>query len=286
MDYLYDNFLPGFQRQIETFFTTIKANFNFDLGPEFEVQVCKFLRTFLPSKYGICRGFVVNENGVKAGDDIIIFDQERFPTLRLLPKDDFSLKEEIPIEAVYAYLEIKHNLTEDTLDKALKQVSNVKKLCSEREKVTRYQVDPYIQSDLKAPYQIKHLPAHRNPIYCAIVSRFTNGSDISEDVNNFLFSQKAKFSNNPNWDFFPEMIIGGPNNFLCTGFIDEELHRIITMFHLPENDWVEYTLTKTPNLGFAICFTHLMAAIDYIRLGKMPWEKILNDGMNEKRHII
>ena len=55
------------------------------------------LRIFLPSKYGVCRGFVVNRHGDKAGDDIIIYDQEKFPTLRLLPKDDFSLKEEIPI---------------------------------------------------------------------------------------------------------------------------------------------------------------------------------------------
>jgi hypothetical protein len=106
MSYLYDNFLPRLQNKIETFFASIKANYNFDLGDEFEIQICKLLRLFLPSKYGVCRGFVVNRYGDKAGDDIIIFNQERFPTLRLLPKDDFSLKEEIPIEADYAYFEI------------------------------------------------------------------------------------------------------------------------------------------------------------------------------------
>src|SRR5215210_1120459 len=169
MLYLYDNFLPEFQKKIETFFSTIKVTFNFDLGPEFEVQICKLLRSFLPSRYGISRGFVVTKDGTKAGDDIIIFDQEKFPTLRLLPKDDFSLKDEIPIEAVYAYLEVKHNLTEESLNKAIQQIVLVKRLISQREKVTLYQHGPYIESGLRLPAPINHLPTYRNPVFCAII---------------------------------------------------------------------------------------------------------------------
>ena len=270
MPYLYNNFLPEFQTKIETFFSTIKATFNFDLGPEFEVQICKMLRSFLPSKYGICRGFVVSKNGDKVGDDVIIFDQDKFPTLRLLPKDDFSLKEEIPIEAVYAYLEVKHNLTAESLSKAIQQVIAVKRLVSRREKVNLYQHDQYITSDLRPPILLHHLPTYRNPIFCAVIGRFSNSLDKSDEVNDFLLSQLNYWEKLSNYEFYPELIVGGANNIMCTSF-EQESETKPTIFHLSEREKSGYQVLKKDGLAFAIFFTHLMAAIDFVRLGKMPW---------------
>ena len=69
------------------------------------MSVCKFLRRFLPLKYGICRGFVVDRHG---NTDIITYDQELYPTLRFLDSDNqFAQKEQIPVEVVYAYIEAK-----------------------------------------------------------------------------------------------------------------------------------------------------------------------------------
>jgi hypothetical protein len=277
MPFLYDNFLPGFQKKIDTFLSTIKANFNFDLGTEFEVQICKLLRAFLPSKYGICRGFVVNQQGDKAGDDIIIYDQERFPTLRLLPKDDFTLKEEIPIEAVYAYLEIKHNLTKDTLDKALKQVIAVKKLVSQRTQMSIYQTDPFIASNLTQLDPVEYLPSFRNPVFCCIIGKFSNGTEDEVIVNDFLSSHINVLPQPQNYHFYPELIIGSPNNIARTSYI-KDTTTFPTIFHSINSYKCVYQAIKTPNLGFALCFTHLMVAIDFIRLGQMPWAEILNNG--------
>jgi hypothetical protein len=277
MSYLYDDFLPDFQKKIDTYLTTIKANFNFDLGIEFEIQLCKLLRIFLPSKYGICRGFVVNRHGDKAGDDIIIYDQDRFPTLRLLPKDDFSLKEEIPIEAVYAYLEIKHNLTEESLTKAIDQVAAVKKLVSQRTQVSIYQTDPYIASDFTQLEPVEYLPSFRNPVFCAIIGKFSNGIEDSELVDDFLRFQTFKLLKKEDFRFYPELIIGGPNNIARTSYVKDHT-TFPTIFHDINNYGCMYQVLKTPNLSFAITFTYLMVAIDFIRLGQMPWAEILNDG--------
>jgi hypothetical protein len=73
------------------------------------------------------------------------------------------------------------------------------------------------------------------------------------------------------------VIVGGPNNIVRTSFV-RGTDTIPTIFNLYNNNESGYQIIKTPNLGFAICFSYLMAAIDFIRFGKMPWPEILNNG--------
>ena len=80
----YGDYLQTISVKFENLFQDISVQHNFDYGPEFEIALCKALRIILPAKFGICRGFAVTLDGDIAGDDIIIFDNERFPTLRLL----------------------------------------------------------------------------------------------------------------------------------------------------------------------------------------------------------
>ena len=98
------------------------------------------LRIILPSQFGICRGFVVAQDGERAGDDTIIFDRVRFPTLAMRGQDDFSWKEYIPIEAVFGYLEAKYTLNLDgddgqSLAKSTRQVAAVKPLYNRRRRI-------------------------------------------------------------------------------------------------------------------------------------------------------
>ena len=278
---LFGNHVINLSKKIEEAFENIEAEFNFDNGPEFEVALCKILRSYLPNKYGICRGFVINSEGIKRGDDIIIFDQERFPTLRLLPKSDFSIKEQIPIEAVYAYIEAKHTLTKESFAKSVKQIIEVKKLCSQRDKMGLYQNDPYIRSNLRTPTPVDHLPDYRNPIFAMIFSRFAKGSksDIisgsSSPTDSFLREELSKLTKEK-YEFFPELIVAGKSNFLSTAFIRNEENKP-TIFHLADRPSSGYQIIERPNLAFGISFAHLMAAIDWIRLGKMPWEEIINE---------
>lgn len=78
-------------------------------GRALEHQAASFLRSFLPAEYGISGGFVAyhGSHGVKLSKqlDIIIYDAVRGgPLARLETCDVF------PVEAVYAYVEVKASL--------------------------------------------------------------------------------------------------------------------------------------------------------------------------------
>ena len=78
-------------------------------GRSLENEVSRILRSFLPSEYGLSSGFIAyrSSDGVKLSPqlDIIIYDALRCcPIARLCSCDVF------PIEAVYAYIEVKASL--------------------------------------------------------------------------------------------------------------------------------------------------------------------------------
>jgi len=66
---MHDNYVHELHLKFSRKLDEISAEYNFDLGDEFEVAICSILRAFLPEKYGVCRGFVVDRNGEKAGFD-------------------------------------------------------------------------------------------------------------------------------------------------------------------------------------------------------------------------
>ncbi len=70
--------------------------------------MCHLLSDFLPEKFCVFKGGVVIESGKTAGDDLIIFDKLSFPMLKPIYGNNFSIKQQIPIEAVYSYIECKN----------------------------------------------------------------------------------------------------------------------------------------------------------------------------------
>lgn len=276
--YLYQDYIDGLSKRFLSKLDFMSAVYNFDIGDEFEFAICEILRDFLPSKYGVCRGFVVSANGECIGDDIIIYDQDRFPTLRLLERNRFDKKEKIPIEAIYAYIEAKHNLDATTLEKAFAQVCGVKELCGSREKVELYQHDPYIQASLRPPYPLTHLPEIRNPVFAMIIGRYSVGPDgrtkatSPEDVENFL---RARLNTLSLRNYMPDLIIAGKDNFLAPANVQNGQNKP-TLHYLPGST-EGYQVIQRPGIAFGVALAHLAAAIDFARLGKMPWERILND---------
>ena len=149
----YRNYLESLAKAFKYRFEPISTYYNFDSGDEFENALCYVLREILPSKYGICRGHVIPAEGQSAGDDMVIFDKERFPTLRLFPQESYDRKQDIPIEAVYAYIEAKYTLhingginDGQSLIKAWSQVAAVKVICEKREPRLPEFVHPYVNT--------------------------------------------------------------------------------------------------------------------------------------------
>lgn len=59
----YGDYLDNITHRCASLLGDISAGYNFDYGVEFEIALCHLLRAVLPSKYGICRGFVVSFDG-------------------------------------------------------------------------------------------------------------------------------------------------------------------------------------------------------------------------------
>lgn len=282
--FLYGNYVKNLHDKFIRRLDDIEAEFNFDYGDEFEIAICEILRSFLPQKFGICRGFVVDSKGNTAGDDIIIYDQERFPTLKLVHRNDYARKEKIPIEAVYAYIEAKHNfaINDDpdkcVLRKAIIQCSSVKKICSQRTKTELYQNDPYLTETNRKITQIDWLPTYRNPVLGIIISRHVSNQKEKltdeNEINSLLHAIPLEM--NPH---FPDLIIAGRHNMLCPAYNTGEKFKS-TLFMLTDKNYGADVLTRN-DLSYGIGLAHLFAALDWIRLGRMPWSDILNDAKKD-----
>jgi hypothetical protein len=280
---LYDNYIKNLSEKFERRLQEITAVHNFELGNEFEIAICDILREFLPTKYGICRGFVVDYQGNKAGDDIIIYDQERFPTLKVNKKNDFSRKEEIPIEAVYAYIEAKHKLTEEVLDKAISQIKDVKDICNSRVKMGLGQFDPYISVKRENTSKNEDYPEFRNPIFTLIISRFFESNDKKteyDEVKGFFIHHMNELSKKK-LPSLPEMIVAGKDLSASVCYKLDTGQLKLSKFLLEDKDF-GITAIRCKGYAFGIGLANLAHALDWIRLGKMPWNDMLNEIVKNK----
>lgn len=279
----YDDFIIKIDKQAKRAFEEIAAEHNFEYGPEFEIAICKLLRRVLPSKYGICRGYVVSRSGKKAGDDIIIFNQERFPTIRG-NNEDFAQKEQVPIEAVYAYIEAKHKLTKESLNKAVSQIREVKKLVSERPKIP---INPLTQSfestfpGIKSS-GIKVYPNYGNPIFTMIWSKFSEGDKKStkgNDVVNMVSSILEQFDKSKD-EFAPDMVIAGETSYSIPALVDKKKQegQIFSFtpapYYIPSKG-IEYLIVQSVSLNFGLALVKLLWAIDWIELGHINYQHIV-----------
>lgn len=262
-------------------FEQISTHFNFDYGDEFEIALCYVLREILPQKYGICRGFVVPADGPAAGDDIIIYDRERFPTLRLFPQESYDRKQNIPVEAVYVYIEAKNTLHLNTdkddnqsIVRASAQVSAVKRVPrSERQPEFLH---PYFVSN--ASYGNRQdWPYILNPMLGVVVARNVKDSSgkllDSVAVTKHLSEVMYPIEKPP-----PDLIIAGDSTILAPTVGTSNGEEVHSPFYIEGRTSGLRTLTSQ-GLGFALGVCFLLYALDTIQLGRMPWEIIINDGL-------
>lgn len=258
----------------------IWAEYNFDYGEEFEIALCKILRRFLPDKYGICRGFIVCSNNDSAGDDIIIYDRTNFTPLRFLEQSEFSVKEQIPVEAVYAYIECKHTITIDSdiedgqsLTKAISQIAQVKKL----ERASPYPFD--------IPQRIGS-PGKPNPIFAAVFARQVRGfkkgrilrnrAEITQEILRLTEGQLGLGQVN-----FPDLIVLGNDVVLQPlhkTATEDEWHHRSPFFIDGESILVNF---PSPGSGFAVGLLSTITAIEWINLGRMPWYDLWVEAIDE-----
>jgi hypothetical protein len=302
----YRDFVKTLSERFEAVLSEIIAVHSFDYGDEFEIAICKILRSALPANYGVCRGHVVDVNGDEAGDDVIIYDSSRFPTLRLLDKVDFSRKEWIPIEAVFAYIEAKHTVELEgtggpTLRHACTQVTEVKKLCQTREQVSFGALSHNIALPetgllaIKQPIKespslldlhtltfspLKGYPPFYNPCYGTVIARqvrLRKGAPVmtvSSEVRDMLIKHAELVSDAP-----PDLIMCGSSNLVLPGVFNEAngTVELKSPFYAPGVS--EFAERTVEGLAFGIGLCHLLWALNTIQLGTMRWDKIVANAM-------
>jgi len=241
----------------------------------------------LPSRFGVCRGFVVSSDGEREGDDIIIYDAVNFPTLRFLPKTSLAGKEQIPIEAVYAYIEAKHTLTisekaDSTFSKALQQISKVKRLILTRKKRGLLQNDPY--EDPSVPYTFlkanQPINMYRNPVFCMIMAKNVvvegkEGAETQEVVKAIRDQLKPFVADGTEVDG----ILAGPDIYASNGIV--LYNRFFPTRFVIEREVNRLEVKEFHNRSFGMAMVHLFMSIDWIKLSYIPWGDIYDDAFNK-----
>ena len=280
----YKNFVENVSKQVEGLFGYISTRYNFDFGDEFEFAVCDLLRQVLPEKYGICRGFVVTREGEFAGDDIIIFDSQRIPTLRSLDRNRWDRKEEVPIEAVYAYVEAKHTLCLDgtggqSIKLAAQQVAKVKAL--PRMAVGLNEILPGVQLNA-TPQRDPGYPEIWNPMLGLIVSRQVRIKEglAPANVDSFFPSLQAASTEvgGSHQKHAPDLIIAGADA-VCFPTIGG---RVESPFSRSGSTCL--TPCKANGLGWGVGIATLMWALDEIHLGSIEWSHVAAAALNLPTH--
>ncbi len=273
----YQDFLRRLTEQFEHHVKEIVAEYNFDYGPEFEVAFCKVLRKVLAQKYGVCRGYVVSADS-STGDDIIIYDRERFPSLRFFEQDQFENKEYIPVEAVHAYIEAKYtlNIEGDKGDgqsylKACTQVADVKKMPRE-----------------SRPYgnPMPGWPRISNPMYGAVFARRVRrkkDGPILEDYRevNKAIVQAYNTRNLASVSPSPDLIVVGDGVIMMPLFRESknDIWQNRSPFFIEGSS--ELIPFQVPGHAFAAGLLMLLYALDNIHLGRMPWHELINEAFKE-----
>lgn len=283
---MYADYVERVAKLFDAELDTIEAVHNMELGVEFEIVLCNVLRQVLPTRFGIARGFVVNEHDEEAGDDIIIFEQTTFPTVGL--RSDYLRKEKIPIEAVYAYIEAKHALhlqggsnDRQRLQKAIAQVEKVKRLCSIRKRVELGNVDGVVLESTNAVKIARPdgFPNHRNPVFCAIFARNVRDKKGGAPLEGMAVADALQaLSAQGGSEFSPDLFIFGRDTVALPSRATEGKAAYESPFRTVDAN--QYSIVVRPGLAFAVGLISLMYALDWIRLGTMKWRAVLSHEMD------
>lgn len=272
----YKKLIVNITNSINDMMEQISTRYNFDLGDELEIGICELLSELLPQQYTVCRGFAVTGDDDSAGDDILIYARDRFPTIRPMRKQDFSRKQEIPIEAVYAYIEVKHTIFMDDathpqgLNKAISQVSKVKNL--PRAERSLLAVDPYTILQIRGEAIRPHWPGFLNPLFGMVLARQVKATPktlwephVGEAIT-FELNQSEQF---------PDLLILGKDYLVVPTVKVSDQNRYESPFFLEGIS--RPVLRKPPGGALATGLISLLYALDTIRLDKMPYSAMLGE---------
>ncbi|WP_172587663.1 DUF6602 domain-containing protein [Shewanella xiamenensis] len=201
------------------------------MGDVNEQHFIKLLRRYLPKRYEVDTGIIIDSNGKSSHQiDVVIFDNQYTPTLL-----DQQSHRYIPAEAVYCILEIKPEINKSYLDYAGDKAKSVRDL----ERTTIPIIHAGGQYPAKPPINI---------ISGIIAPRvgWKNGIDDGSFLSNFVELQgqrKLDFVlalSDKSFDVFEGANHFGPAKNSLAYFIFRLLQKLQSLGTVPAVDWNKY----------------------------------------------
>lgn len=258
----YGGYIERLSRKVEARLTDIEAIFNFDLGAEFELVMCALLEDILPAKFGVCRGFIISEDGRSAGDDLIIYDKMSCPMLRASISRQYSVKEQIPVEAVYAYIECKYSIVENKVaEKAILQTQNVKELILSRRSLANpeYEKDGSTYNGKVLDWPRSYPPIKNQP-FCAVFARTYDPNVAISDRHVALNPDLLVLGSN---HIATQSVLLGPDGIKGALFYDSKY-------------WAGLRVESAAGNAFGLGLVTLLQALSWIELEPIDWYSTLN----------
>jgi hypothetical protein len=213
-----------------------------DHGVVAESLVRQWLRTFLPKRFGVTKGYIITSSLTYEGTleewDVIIYDALESPILYTKGDPEAELKQAIPVEHVRGILEVKATLTPD----------NVKRVSAKLLKLRKF-IDinspPEYPSTLQAPF-----------VSAAIFfeTKVSSLDEYRRALDNFI----ELFSGDLILPFLGSLVLRSQRYPLHTGYINmmfgkeplkmADAFETSSDFSLPGNNWGTIScLTWAPN---------------------------------------
>lgn len=108
-----------------------------------ELKLVNMLKKFIPKKYGIGTGVIIDREGNQSRQcDIIIYDNQNYPDVLSISSSKFY-----PIEIVYAVIEVKTRLNLSSARESIQNIESVKSLKQSNQRFRVYPTDPVEKID-------------------------------------------------------------------------------------------------------------------------------------------
>jgi hypothetical protein len=277
---MYADYVDIITKRLEEHLSKIDAHYGFDYGDEFEFALIDFLNLVLPEKFGVRRGHAVSFDDQLAGDDLIIFDRIRMPTIGLRDGFEKYRKTKIPIEAIYGYIEAKHTIILEgdggqSFTKARMQVGAVKDLCERRIKADLNVAA--LPPELHFPALNGGYPERLDPTLGVIFARNVKirPTDKSFATSNQIEKALHRIGLGLRRQSKPDLLVLG-SDVIVTPHLDyanDSGSTYVSPFCIPSRS--NFGINILPGKAASVALLTMMYALELIKLGPMPWRAMI-----------
>jgi hypothetical protein len=183
-----------------------------------EAIIRELIKKFIPKKYGVSSGIVVDKNGNSSKQcDIIIFDNYQYPEIFTLSNIHI-----FPVDLVYAVIEVKTTLNNKQARLSIENIRSIKKLDYIKE---QFRVSPTEPIDMKKRDSTLWINKVTQPPLGLVFAYQTNTSNFETITNWFKIEDLSEQSN------YPSHIFCLDHGFILTHATKEPMPVLCPLIH-------------------------------------------------------